>query len=81
MIRARPVAARASRTAAIVASVPELTRRTISMDGTRRAIASAMSTSSAVGAPNASPDASCRSIAAITAGGRWPRIIGPQAPT
>ena len=34
--RAGPVAARASRSAAIVASVPELTSRTISIDGTSR---------------------------------------------
>src|SRR6476659_4046886 len=63
-MRARPVAARASRMAAIVASVPELTSRTISIDGTSRTIASAMSTSSDVGAPKASPDTSCRAIGA-----------------
>ena len=36
MIRSRPVNARASRTAVIVASVPELTNRTISTEGTAR---------------------------------------------
>src|ERR1700693_1633697 len=45
MIRARPVAARASRTALIVASVPELTNRTISTKGTAAATRSARSPS------------------------------------
>ncbi len=35
----------------MVASVPELTMRTISMDGTRRQTSSAISVSIAVGAP------------------------------
>jgi len=43
--------ARARRIALIAASVPELTRRTSSIDGKARVIASAMSTSSPVGAP------------------------------
>ena len=50
-IRGRPVAARASRTALIVASVPELTNRTISIDGTMDVTRSASRTSSSVGAP------------------------------
>ena len=36
-MRSRPVAARATRTALIVASVPELTNRTRSIDGHQRA--------------------------------------------
>ena len=51
MTRDRPVAPRASRSAAIVASVPEFTILTISMEPTRRQSRSAMSTSSDVGAP------------------------------
>jgi hypothetical protein len=49
--RSRPVAARATRTALIVASVPELVKRTISIDGTRARTFSAIRTSSSVGAP------------------------------
>ena len=55
MIFLRPVAARASRSALIVASVPELTRRTISIDGIAAMIISASSISPAVGAPNEKP--------------------------
>jgi hypothetical protein len=50
-MRERPVAARASRTALIVASVPELTKRTISIDGKVATTRSASRTSSSVGAP------------------------------
>ena len=45
MTRSRRVAARASRSALIDASVPELTRRTISIDGTASTISAASSTS------------------------------------
>ena len=47
----RPVAARASRIAAIVASVPEFTKRTISTDGIRQRTTSASSSSASHGAP------------------------------
>src|SRR5439155_209353 len=47
----RLVAARARRTAAMVASVPLLTYRTISIDGMRRRTSSASSTSASYGAP------------------------------
>ena len=47
----RPVTARASRTALIVASVPELTIRTISTEAKRSTISCASSTSASVGAP------------------------------
>jgi len=50
-IFARPVAARARRTADMVASVPEETRRTFSTAGTQQVMSSASSTSRAVGAP------------------------------
>ncbi len=63
MTRSRRVAARASRRALIDASVPELTSRTISTDGTASTISDASSTSASVGAPNVVP----RSVAACTA--------------
>ena len=50
-IFSRPVNPRATRTALIVASVPELTMRTISTDGTASQTMRASSTSSSVGAP------------------------------
>jgi len=46
-----PVYPLARRIALIVASVPEFTIRTISMDGTMSTIVSAIVTSSSVGAP------------------------------
>jgi hypothetical protein len=51
----RPVIPRASRTALIVASVPELTSRTCSTGATRPMISSASSTSPGVGAPKDRP--------------------------
>jgi len=51
MILLRPVAPRARRMALMAASVPELTSRTISSEGTSRTISSASSTSRSVGAP------------------------------
>ena len=51
----RPVAARASLRALIVASVPELTSRSISIDGIAAMTISASSTSPIVGAPNEKP--------------------------
>ena len=50
-MRSRPVAALARRTALIVASVPELTKRTISIDGTIAQTSSAIWISACVGAP------------------------------
>ena len=64
----RPVNARAARMANIVASVPELVKRSRSTDGTRRRISSASSTSVSVGAANADPRRTCASTAATTAG-------------
>ena len=71
---------RASRTADIVASVPELTMRTISRPGTRAMMRSAIVTSSGLGTPNESPCAAVRTTASSTSGCAWPRIIGPQEP-
>ena len=56
----RPVAARASRTAVIDASVPDETRRTISAEGTRSTTSAASSTSASVGAPKLVPRSAAR---------------------
>src|ERR1700677_1106918 len=61
----------------MVASVPELTSRTIST-GARATISSASSTSPGVAAPNDVPRASASATAPTTAGWVCPRIIGPQ---
>ena len=53
----RPVKPRARRMALIVASVPELTSRTFSIDGTASMISSASSLSASVGAPKLVPRA------------------------
>ena len=66
--------------ALIVASVPELTMRTISIDGTSRQTWAAMSVSIAVGAPNDSPFATVSWTRAMTSGWAWPSTIGPQEP-
>ena len=55
MILCRSVKARARRMALMVASVPEFTRRTFSMDGTASAIISARMTSFSVEAPKLVP--------------------------
>ena len=76
----RPVAPRAKRKALIPASVPELTKRTISMEGTCFKISSANSISRSVGAPNEKPSNAAFWTASSTAGWPWPKIIGPQEP-
>jgi len=77
----RPVAARARRTALIVASVPEVTNRTCSTAGMARAIRSANSTSPSVGAPNDEPASRAFRTASTTLGWAWPRMSGPQLMT
>ena len=54
----------------MVASVPEFTSRTISMDGTISQISSAILTSATVGAPKLVPVSRAPSRAAITSGWR-----------
>lgn len=81
MTLARPVKPRASRTALMVASVPELTRRTRSTGATRPIISAASSLSAGVGAPNDRPEAAAFATASTTAGWAWPRIIGPHEQT
>ena len=80
-MRSRPVNPRAKRSAVIVASVPELTRRTFSMAGTRATKRSAISTSAAVGAPKPNPVVACSRTACTKGVKPWPWIIGPHAPT
>ena len=77
----RPVNARASRRALIVASVPEFTIRTISMDGTIRRDMLRHLHLEPVGAPKLVPADAARVTAPITRGCAWPRIIGPHDPT
>lgn len=81
MILGRPVKPRANRMALMVASVPELTRRTLSTGLTREMISWASSDSHAVGAPKLSPCWAASVTASTTAGCAWPRIIGPQEHT
>ena len=80
-MQGRPVAPRASRIADSVASVPELTMRTISQAGTSCVMRSAMVTSSGLGVPKLKPSRAVRVTASNTAGWLWPAIIGPQEPT
>jgi hypothetical protein len=72
---------RARRSADIVASVPDETRRTSSMDGRRRTSVSAIRISASVGAPNDSPCVAASRTARTTSGCAWPTIAGPQEPT
>lgn len=65
----------------MVASVPELTMRTISMEGIISQIRSAMVVSTAVGVPKERPASRRSRTAPSTSGSAWPVIIGPQEPT
>src|SRR5437773_7128574 len=76
MILSRPVNARARRMHDIVASVPLLTIRTFSIDGTQSQINSAISTSSGFGIPKLNPRVAAPRTASITTFGAWPRIAG-----
>ncbi len=62
------MAARARRTADIVASVPLLTNRTISIDGTASTTLSAINTSRSVDAPKLVPCAAASPTARTTGG-------------
>jgi hypothetical protein len=75
----RPVAARASRSAAWTASLPVLPNMHNSALGTVRTTASASSASMRWEAPYPMPVRSWRSTADITGSGEWPRSIGPNA--
>jgi hypothetical protein len=67
--------------ALIVASVPELTMRTLSTDGSIAQIFSAIRVSSTQGAPKLRPRLAVAMTASITSGCAWPRIMGPHEPT
>ncbi len=62
----------------MVASVPELTMRSLAALGTRRATSSASSTSASVGAPNEVPLAVAARTASTTRGWACPAISGPH---
>ena len=64
----------------MVASVPELTRRTSSMLGSSLHNSSAISISASVGAPNDRPFLAAAHTAATTSGCAWPATIAPQEP-
>ena len=70
--------ARASRTAAIAASVPDETSRTCSTDGTASTISAASSTSRSVGAPKLVPSSAASRTASTVSGSAWPKISGPH---
>jgi hypothetical protein len=65
----------------MVASVPELTMRRSSIDGTISMTLRATVVSIAVGAPNDKPRDAASCTARITAASACPRIIGPHEPT
>ncbi len=73
----RPVAARASRIAAELASVPELANATRSMP-VISASSSAASPVSALRGPNCTPRDRCSRTASRTNGGSWPNISTPK---
>ena len=78
MMRSRPVKARATRTALIAASVPELTKRTRSIDGISVRTRSPSSTSRALGAPKLVPSFAVAPMALMSPAGACPWIIGPH---
>ena len=65
----------------IVASVPELTKRTSSIDGTISTTSRASSASSSVGAPKLVPRSAARWRTATIEGWAWPRMSGPHERT
>jgi hypothetical protein len=72
------VAARATRSALIDASVPDDVMRTSSAEGTRSTTAAASSTSACVGAPKLVPAAAAAVTAETISGWAWPAISGPH---
>src|SRR5947208_16745910 len=78
MIFVRLVQALARRTALMVASVPELTNRTVSIEGTKRQTSSANSTSASVGAPQDVPRAAVFFICWTIFGCACPKLRGPH---
>ena len=80
-IRSRPVNPRATRNAACVASVPELTKRSFFIEGTSARTISARALSRAVGAPKLVPSAAACWMAARIFGCACPARSGPQEST
>src|SRR5262252_8516857 len=80
MMYLRLVKARASRIADMVASVPELTKRTLWMFGNALITNSARSASEGVEAPKLVPLQAAPTIASSTFGSACPRISGPHDP-
>ena len=77
-MRSRRVAARATRTALIVASVPELTKRTRSIAGISDLTRSPRRTSSSEQAPKLVPLRTARVSAATSPAGACPWMSGPH---
>ena len=65
----------------MVASVPDETARSFSIEGKASTTASAKRTSSSVGAPNVVPEPITSCTASSTSGWAWPRMSGPHDPT
>ena len=65
----------------MVASVPELTKRTFSTAGKASVTSTARSASVGVEAPKLVPLRAAWTMASITSGTEWPRMSGPQEPT
>ena len=78
MTLSRPVNARATRTALMAASVPELTKRTRSIDGISWRTRSPSSTSSGLGAPKLVPSLAAAATAFTWPAGACPWISGPH---
>jgi len=72
---------RATRNAACVASVPELTKRIFRIEGTSARTFSARTLSRAVGAPKLVPSAAACWMASRMRGWAWPASSGPQEST
>jgi hypothetical protein len=81
MILSLPVNARARRIALMAASVPELTKRIISIEGIAPQIIAASLVSNSVAAPKLVPLPAARLNAATTRRSACPRISGPQEQT
>ena len=72
---------RATRMAAVVASVPEEQKRIFSIQGARSRTSSASWISLGEGAPKEEPSRSASCTSRITSGAQWPAMSGPQERT
>lgn len=78
MILSRFVYPLAKRIALMQASVPEFTKRILSIFGTIETANSAIFVSNSVGVPKDVPNFALSIIASTTGLCAWPKIIGPQ---